>query len=282
MASFAKLLMDGGKWQGRQLVDEGYVRRATSKVTDNSEEKYASVFGHGYGYQIWQAPRGGFALVGMGCQLTVVLPDKQLIFVINSDTQGNESGYDLVVNGFLSFIADRMNDTPMAEAPSEYKRLKERIASLELHALNGEPDSPIKKHINGVTYACESNPLGMTEFTFVFGEDGGEFRYTNEQGDKVIQFGINKNAFGSFPELGYSDEVGREVTTDGFTYNDAVSMRFTGDSKLQIYVQIIDKYFGNFLATFAFVGDEVDCKFTATAENFLDKYRGRFLARKKK
>lgn len=44
-------------------------------------------------------------------------------------------------------------------------------------------------------------------------------------------------------------------------------------------VQIIDKYFGNFLATFAFVGDEAACKFTATAENFLGKYRGEFIAR---
>ena len=282
MASFAKLLMDGGRWQGRQLIDEGYVRRATSKLTDNSEEKYARVFGNGYGYQIWQAPRGGFAFVGMGCQLTVVLPDKQLIFVINSDTQGNEAAYDLVVNGFLSFIADRMDEGAIAEAPREYKRLEERIASLELHALKGETDSLLREYIDGVIYACEENPLGMTEFSFCFDEGEGVFRYTNEQREKQLPFGINKNAFASFPELGYSDEVGGEITANGHMYKDAVSLRFCGDSKLQLYVQIIDKYFGNFLATFAFVGDLAECKFSATAENFLGKYRGKVTARKKK
>ena len=140
---------------------------------------------------------------------------------------------------------------------------------------------PLKDKIDGVTYVCEPNPLGITEFSFNFSGDLGEFRYTNEQGDKVLPFGINKNVFGKVPELGYSDEIGREVTTNGHTYSDAVSLRFTENGKLQMKVQIIDKYFGNFLATFAFVGDEVSAKFTATAENFLGKYNGKLNARKK-
>ena len=280
MASFAKLLMDGGCWDGKQLIDKEYVGKATSAVVDNSEVKHGHVFGHGYGYQIWKAPRGGFAFVGMGGQLTVVLPSKKLIFVINSDNQGNDSAYDLIVNGFLSFVADRIADGALPENDNEYRELNDKIASLELYALKGLTECPLAGKIDGVTYVCEDNPLGMTKFSFSFGEGEGEFRYTNEQGDKVIPFGINRNVFGKFPELGYSDEVGREVTTNGHMYSDAVSLRFTQDNKLQMKVQIIDKYFGNFLATFAFVGDEAACKFTATAENFLGKYRGEFIARR--
>ena len=61
-------------------------------------------------------------------------------------------------------------------------------------------------------------------------------------------------------------------------YDDAVSLRFTQDNKLQLRVQIIDKYFGNFLATFAFCGNAAVCKFSATAENFLQEYNGEFTA----
>ena len=282
MASFAKLLMDGGCWDGKQLIDKEYVRKATSAVVDNSEVKHGHVFGHGYGYQIWKAPRGGFAFVGMGGQLTVVLPSKKLIFVINSDNQGNDSAYDLIVNGFLSFVADRISDTPLAEAPSESEKLNKLIGSLELFALKGREECPLVEKLDGVTYICEPNNLGITKFSFAFGEGEGELRYTNEQGDKVLPFGINKNVFGKFPELGYSDEVGREVTTNGHMYSDAVSLRFTQDNKLQIKVQIIDKYFGNFLATFAFVGDEASCSFVATAENFLGKYKGPLTAKREK
>ncbi len=282
MASFAQLLLDGGRWQGKQLIDEAYVREATSKVVDNSEEKAGHVFGHGYGYQIWRTARGGYAFVGMGGQLTVTIPSKRLIFVINSDNQGNASAYDIIVNGFFSFIADRMSDTPLPSANDEYTKLEDTVNKLELFALKGEDGCSLKERINGKTYICEANNLGMTKFSFVFDGDRGEFRYTNAQGDKVLPFGINKNVFGKFPELGYSDEVGREVTTNGHMYSDAVSLRFTEVSKLQMKVQIIDKYFGNFLATFAFAGDEAACRFYATAENFLREYNGAFTAKKKK
>jgi len=50
MASFAKLLMDGGKWDGKQLMDADCVAAATSKQVDNSESNFFSVIGHGYGY----------------------------------------------------------------------------------------------------------------------------------------------------------------------------------------------------------------------------------------
>ncbi len=280
MASFAKLLMDRGKWEGKQLICEEYVRKATSSVVDNSEERFASVFGHGYGYQIWRAPRDGFAFVGMGAQLTVVLPSKQLIFVINSDTQGNASAYDLIVNGFLSFVADRMSDKPLDEHNGAYSALEEQIAKLELFSLKGKEDFVLKQEINNVPFLCEPNRLGMSQFSFHFNEDSGEFRYTNKQGDKIIPFGINKNVFGKFPQLGYSNEIGGE-TTNGFMYDDAVSLRFTQDNKLQLRVQIIDQYFGNFLATFAFKNEEVACKFTAAAEHFLTEYNGQFTAHKK-
>lgn len=281
MASFAQLLMNGGSWDGKQLIDEAYVAKATSKLVDNSEAKEGHVFGHGYGYQIWRTARNGFAFVGMGSQITLAIPSKRLIFVINSDTQGNDSAYDIIVNGFFSFIVDRISDSPLPDAPSEYEVLENTISGLELFALKGmDINCPLRERIHNVTYICEPNRLGITDLSFVFDGDRGEFRYTNQQGAKILPFGINKNVFGKFPELGYSDEVGREVTTNGHTYSSAVSLRFTEAGKLQIKVQIIDKYFGNFLATFAFVGNEISCDFIATAENFLQRYSGSFVAKR--
>lgn len=279
MASFAKLLRDGGRWNGKQLISEAYVKEATSAVVSNSEDNFSSVFGRGYGYQIWRAPRDGYAFVGMGAQLTVTLPSKNLIFVINADTQNNATAYNTIVNGFLSFIADRISDTPLPES-EDFSALEEKISSLELFSLKSTYAPVLKEKIDSVTYICEQNPLGMKKFAFKFNGDEGEFIYTNEQGDKVIPFGIDKNVFGKFPELGYSNEVGRVKTTDGFMYKDAVSLRFTQENKLQMRVQIIDKYFGNFLATFAFKGDDVACKFVSIGEFFLLEYNGEFIAHK--
>lgn len=278
MATFAYLLMNRGRWGDKQLIDEDYVKAAVSAVKDNSEDYFGSVFGHGYGYQIWQAPQGGFAFVGMAAQLTVVLPEKELIFVINSDTQGRGDAYDVIVNGYFSYIADRMSDEPLPENYDAYAELEGLIGTLELFALKGKAEMGLKEQINGKVYSCEDNSCGIEKFSFIFGDNEGEFIYTNEQGDKVIPFGINKNVFGKFPQLGYSNNVGGERTTDGFMYNDAVSLRFTGDNKLQMKVQIVDRYFGNFLATFAFVGNDAAVRFVTSAENFLGEYKGEFIA----
>ena len=281
MASFAKLLMDGGKWEGKQLIDADYVREATSKIVGNSEERYASVFGNGYGYQIWRTPRDGFACLGMGGQMTIAIPSKQLIFVINSDTQGNASAYDLIVNGFLSFVVDRIDDEPLPCDDRALEKLENQISELELIALKGDVDQKLMAEVNGATYECEDNRLGMTKFRFDFDGDGGKFVYTNGQGDKILPFGINKNVFGKFPQLGYSNDVGGELTTDGFMYNDAVSLRFERENKIQLRVQVIDQYFGNFLATFAFCEGKAVCKFSAIGEYFLREYDGEFIAYKK-
>ncbi len=278
MASFAQLLMHGGRWADQQLVDEAYVREATSAVVDNSEEHFARVFGYGYGYQIWQAPRGGFAFVGMGGQITVVLPGQELVLVTNGDTQGNPAAYDLIVNGFLTLIADELGETPLPDDPDAYAALERQVSGLTLFALRGKADAPLRHTLHAQVYRCAPNPLGMTQFSFAFDGDRGVFRYTNAQGAKELPFGINHNVFGKFPQLGYSDEVGRLCTTNGFMYDDAVSLRFTQDNKLQLRVQIIDRYFGNFLATFAFCGDEAVCKCSAAAENFLREYNGEFTA----
>lgn len=279
MASFAKLLRDGGRWDGKQLISEAYVKEATSAVVSNADDSFTSVFGRGYGYQIWRAPRDGFAFVGMGGQLTVTLPSKNLIFVINGDTQNNSTAYNLIINGFLSFIADRISDTSLHES-EDFDTLEEKISTLELFSLKSTHPPVLKEKIDNVTYVCEENPLGMKKFAFSFKGDEGEFRYTNEQGDKVIPFGIDKNVFGKFPQLGYSNEVGRVKTTDGFMYRDAVSLRFTEKGKLQMRVQIIDKYFGNCLATFAFKENDAACKFVSIGEDFLYEYNGEFVAHK--
>ena len=97
-----------------------------------------------------------------------------------------------------------------------------------------------------------------------------------------IPFGINKNVFGKFPQLGYSNDYGVLNTTDGFMYDDAASLRFSDDNKLTLIVQIIDRYFGNLSGLFAFNGDVATVYFSKTAEDFLNEYQGMFVAKMKK
>lgn len=282
MAAFGRFVMNYGVWNGKRLMNEEYLRKATSKLVDNAGSAHYSACYQGYGYQIWRVCGGGFAFVGMGDQLTVCYPEKDLIFSCNSDNQGTSLLREYILTDLEDIFVEQMRDEPLPEDQAAEKELADLIETLSLRSIQGAEDAPFRKELNGVEYVCEENPMGIEKFSFVF-EDvtKGVFRYTNAQGDKEIPFGVNHNVFGSFPQFGYSNDCGALVTTDGFTYADAVSFAWTGEKELLLLVQVIDRYFGNLSARFSFKGEKVYATFRKTAEFFFDEYHGDLQARRK-
>ena len=254
-------------------------------LVDNDETGFSEHFHQGYGHQIWQAPQGGFAFVGMGCQCTVCLPQHDLLFTIASDNQGylNGSGpYSLILAAFYDFIVDELCDGPLPEDPAAYREYLDLVENLQLKHLSGNTDSPMSSAIDGITYLCDENPMGIRDFSFHFANDRtGEFHYTNAQGKKILPFGLGKNVFCKFPQLGYAHEHACVPTTDGFMYDCAVSAAWREDGKLLLKTQIIDEYLGNFLAIFAFHNDGVTVRMAKTAEAFLYEYHGILNAKSK-
>ena len=278
MLSFARFLMKGGVWEGKRLMNAEYIKTATSRLSDNNVTGFRRYNSHGYGYQIWCWERG-FGFNGMGGQFTVCVPESDLAFVCTADNQGHLGAGEAIIGGFFDCIVRPAMAKPLPPDPITNRALDELLSSLTLATAFGAPSSPIIDRINGRTYISEKNRTGITRFSFTFDDSGmGEFRYTNAQGDKVIPFGLCKNVFGKFPQLGYSDGYGGVRTTNGFMYDCAASAAFGTDSTLHLRVQIIDRYFGNMTATFAFRDDDVTVRMVKNAEDFLDEYSGTFVA----
>ncbi len=275
MASVARLLLDGGRWEGKQLLNEKFVKDATSKLVDNCVGGF-TLYNCGYGYQIWRLSKG-FFFNGMGCQFTMCIPELDVIMVINSDNQGYLSAgsliWEILDNGILENIGE-----PLPENKAEYEDLMAYADRLELFSVKGI-ESSFQQELNGKTYKAIDEKGRFKEFRFQFTDDVCEFHYENEQGKKTLQFAMNKNVFGKFPELGYSDEYGTVKTTNGFMYDCAVSGAWQEPKKLMLKVQIIDKYFGNLAMVFAFKGDLVTVSLIKTAEYFLREYEGQFVAK---
>ncbi|MBO5212781.1 MAG: serine hydrolase [Clostridia bacterium] len=283
MASFGRFVMNYGEWHGKRLLSEGFLRIATSKLVDNTETDHINIMDHGYGYLIWRTEMNGFAFVGMGDQLTVCLPDLDLIFVCTADNQGSPFSRNYIVSNFMDLIASNMQNSALEPNKEEYEKLCLSTQGLELFAVSGAPDSPMRDELDGVKYICEENELNIKEFSFHFDSaDSGELRYINANGEMCLPFFVNKNRFGLFPELGYSQDVGGQRTTDGSRYKDAVSFAWLQDNKIRIFVQIIDRYLGNASLTFAFNGDDATVCFYKTAEDFLWNYNGQATAHKQK
>ncbi|MBO5068273.1 MAG: serine hydrolase [Clostridia bacterium] len=281
MAVFGQFVMNYGVWEGKRLMNEKYLREATSKLTANVESAHFGENSYGYGYQIWRVRGNGFAFIGMGDQLTVCYPDKNLIFAYMSDNQGTGIHRQNIFAYLRTEVLKNMQDGPIEKDDVAYAELEKKISKLKLRHVDGIKDVELRKEINGVKYVAScDNAMGIKDFSLMFNGDEGEFRYTNAQGYNVIPFGINKNVFGKFPQLGYSSEYGDVPTTDGFMYNDAVSFTWLDHRQCILFVQIIDEYFANMSAVFAFKGDEVVVSFSKTAEAFLEEYQGVLIAHK--
>lgn len=273
MMKIGRFLLNGGSWNGEQLLNKEYVKAATTRQSDNDLLGTSDWNAQGYGYQIWMTYQGAFMFYGMGCQMVICVPDKDIVFVCNGDNQGNESAsMSLIVRGFFEYIVNRVQERELIE-DGAYGELMAATEHLKLEAARGEEYSSLEESINGVTYDLEENPMGITTMRFEFSQEGGILYYTNAQGDKKLPFGRCANCFCDFPEEGYSDSVG-SVFEPGHKYHAAVSGAWRMPDKLFISVQIIDKYFGRANINVGFRGERIGVYMNKCAEDFLQTYEG--------
>ena len=79
------LYLDGGRWEGGQLIDEAYVATATSGLLPGGPPEFC-----GYGLLWWVADRADpplFFAGGYGGQYVVVVPDLDLVVVTMADAE---------------------------------------------------------------------------------------------------------------------------------------------------------------------------------------------------
>lgn len=281
MLSFAKFVMNYGTWEGKRLMNEEYLKTATSKVVDNSEEGLDPTVSAGYGYQIWRHNMNGFYFNGMGMQLAICVPDKDFICVVTADVQGYGSGKTLFMTGLEQFIVNNLGNQ-LDKDKDALDELNKVSSTRKLMVCRGEKTTSKKEFFDGTVYQCNENRLGIKNFSFNLEGDAIVWNYENAQGKKSIKFGLGYNEFDKFPQLGYSNDNGGVKTTDGFMYNGAYSAGFLQDNKLCVYAQIIDRYFGNFIGFFTFKDDACFVSMTKAAEDFLGEYSGEILAFRKK
>lgn len=278
IASFARFVMNYGTWNGERIMNENYLKTATSRVVDNCETGFDGVFTDGYGYQIWRYGQDGFAFNGMGCQLTICIPEKDFIFACTSDNQGFAEAKSLILTALDDIIIENLGE-PLPENEKEYKKCIELKNDLKLCVVKGNAYSPKQSEISDKIFICDKNLSGIERFSLHFNTDGtGELRYTNAQGDKVLPFGMSKNVFTKFPQYGYSDIHAALPTDNGFLYDCAVSAAWAEDEKLLIKAQVIDKYFGNLIIMLSFKNNRAVVRMKKHAEAFMDEYEGEFTA----
>ncbi|MDR0959701.1 MAG: beta-lactamase family protein [Propionibacteriaceae bacterium] len=103
LSRIGRLLLDGGRWEGEQLVSADYVEAmATDTIPQNGhfpdEESNA-----GYGYQVWRnTVPGTFRADGMYGQFIIVVPEKRAVVTTTSHEEA--AAHDIVRYAFRDII----------------------------------------------------------------------------------------------------------------------------------------------------------------------------------
>lgn len=173
MIKVARLLVNGGKFHGSQLLPEDYIKQATSyqastRIRDGVREEH-----EGYGYQFWRLTHNGFGCYGKGGQFILCYPDERLALVTTADTTSSKEGNQVIFDSFYRYIfPDR---TPV----NSLQRICVPLPGM------------------GVRYQCQEGSswewLEFFEEKIVFGREGQEYE---------LAFGWETEVRGEFPLYG--------------------------------------------------------------------------------
>lgn len=275
--TFAKFIMDGGVYNGERLMNEDFLRRAVSKLSDTTLNGYTAHNTFGYGMQIWKTYEDGFAFFGMGDQLVICIPGRQFIFICTADNQENPASRPVIMDLLYHDIIKALSDKPLPENEAAHGSLKAYLGGLKLVSLHGEPTAPAAKAVNGVTYRLAANPMKLEYIRLNLDKSNrtGTLEYKNAQGEKCLPFGLCENTVTEFPEEGYPD-MQMNVPAPGNRYPCAVSAAWLEDRKLGIRVQMLGKHLGGLFIAIGFSADhrEVGVHMVKNTRCFLDTYNG--------
>ena len=87
---FGLLYLNKGKYNGKQIISEEWIKEATSKQVDNGED--------GYGYLFWRGKYNTYRADGKYEQYTIICPDKNAVITISAESKKSRA--------ILNFIYD--------------------------------------------------------------------------------------------------------------------------------------------------------------------------------
>jgi len=276
---FARLIMDGGVFDGVRYIDEDYMKNAVSKQVDcNADGVFSKYKSHGYGYLIWKMPNDGFALIGMGGQLAVCDVKHDLIFVMTADCQASDAvARELILDHFYNDIIENISDAALCENKTAQDELCDYIKSQKLVCQKGKPVSALSHKVSLKKYLIQKNPLGIECFSLYFEAEKGVLVYQKDGAKKRIEFGICKNVLCDLPcDMRNSDVAGEMVQG---SYSAACSGAWVSDSEFALKIQITDTYLGSLNVRFSFNGGIVSVCMKKSGQYILSGYEGYYIGK---
>lgn len=168
-----------GKWKGRQLLSEQWVRAATTRQSGDEEDDY--------GYQWWMGPGGAYYAVGLFTQLAVVFPEHDATLAIFAAIDGSSKLKPHIWKHFPSAFGQA--SLPPSGATAALER---RTAGLRLLPPLSGRRSSIEREIGGKRYRIAGNDQSVSWVEFGLTGDACTYRMADARGEHRISAGFGR------------------------------------------------------------------------------------------
>ncbi|MBR6030288.1 MAG: serine hydrolase [Clostridia bacterium] len=177
IAKLGQFYLQGGKWEGRQLLNEKWIRDAQTPWSDNSHiREGVTDWNVGYGYQFWMCrPEKVFRGDGAYGQYCVILPEQDMVIAITGGLKDMQA--------VLQSIWDRV--LPTVDQPQSVD------AAEDLRAALAAPVTPAFWEEEGlaVVTAPAIDPAWLGTYRFQYSDMGIERLAVTEDGLSLTRKG---------------------------------------------------------------------------------------------
>lgn len=231
IARVAQILLDGGRFEGKQLIPKNYLEKATSKQIETSMQPFLEER-QGYGYQFWRTTHNGFVCYGLGGQLAICVPHKEFVLVTTADTQNNPTGTSAIYEALWKNIYPHISEEVLEENETDYNILQTKLKNLQITTIKGNQVLGLSKQIDGKKYALDKNTLGIEEIKLSFDEIS---KYLN------VEYTLNQKRF----RLDFGTESILETKIEDFNLKCVTKVAWVEANTLGFCIAIIDDYVGS-------------------------------------
>src|SRR5262245_52168229 len=132
VAKLGQLYLQNGRWNGKQLLPEKWVKQATSKQVPNDKKGQSIIridWVQGYGFQFWRCTHNAFRGDGANGQLCVIIPEKEVVIAITADT----NRFQDEMNAIWDTLYPAFGSEALPENAGGVQKLKQSLVTLVAH-----------------------------------------------------------------------------------------------------------------------------------------------------
>lgn len=193
MAKFGQLFLQKGQWKGRQLLPAAWIEEAsTAKIIQHpdlpQEKRDQSDWEQGYCYQMWRCRNNGYRGDGAFGQFIIVLPDKDAVIAITSETADMQAEFNLV----WQYIFPALGEGVLPANAQAQAKLRQRLAALALPPQAKSNHPVLVEKLKGKTFEMAANDLNITEMSFSFKKSACRLNLKQNNQSYSFNFGAGK------------------------------------------------------------------------------------------